>query len=861
MREECIQAVSDAAGRKITKAEARQIERKIVEAKTRLAREDFQSWQNASEIQRYEFAVEQVAKDIRAEAARKRTSAEYSVLRAVENTKAIAAIREASAYVDKDGVKKYRKTRVEAVEDYLVGNWGGDSIVNQVNARFSVYSGMMSELFDKAAPFLGVVDKAEGQKDVFYAIHGAPRDPKHATISDAWKRVTDPWLTEMQGYGARIRKLDDWRAPRRYHAPSLEKEGVDKFVEFVLGNVDATRMLDDNGEPMTRTALRDFAISTYKNTIGEGGSTKSSGEKAALVPGGGQIGNRYDKARKLFLKSVDAEWEFHQRFGGNDFYGLLMDHVRSASRDVELVRHFGVNAEHGFVALLEDTAKADDNPLMPGYSIKYQEKVKAATQRNRDAFRYVAYGATIVDPGFARKASMLRSVTAALLMRASGIAVFIGDLGTAGANAKYNEMNGLKVVARSMLTQIPVLSKETREWAKQAGTAYNIMNNSIGRMEYELLGKQKTDKFTEIMMRQAGINYVTEGARAANSYMLMETIGRYIMSGGEATADGLKVLKRYKVNEDTFNFWKHVRKIDPLGYGPDKKILDPQSILALSDEDVSAFTGLKHKDAIELYRVRSAQKLASINISEMDFSTVSPSAKTRIALGATRAGDLKSELARTWFLFKSFPVDVVNRYWQRAMSEGENVASRAVNVANFLAWSIFSGAIANWLADLRNGRDPRPINTGQNIVAALLRGGGLGLYGDIIFGADNDTADQIAALAGPVPQLVFSAANIPAGGIKDTFTGEKSSAALEAVKFGQKYLPIDVLYTKAAMDRMVWYKLMDMVHPGYTDKYQERMEEKYGYSYFWDLSGEVPSEGPDWSNIWNDEFQVTNERQ
>ena len=80
MRQECIQAVSQAIGRQITQAEAQKIEQRIKEAQQYLWKKDRSSMIGLTKKQQFQLAAEQAAKDIKVEAAKKQQRIALTIL-------------------------------------------------------------------------------------------------------------------------------------------------------------------------------------------------------------------------------------------------------------------------------------------------------------------------------------------------------------------------------------------------------------------------------------------------------------------------------------------------------------------------------------------------------------------------------------------------------------------------------------------------------------------------------------------------------------------------------------------------------------------------------------------------------------
>ena len=65
------------------------------------------------------------------------------------------------------------------------------------------------------------------------------------------------------------------------------------------------------------------------------------------------------------------------------------------------------------------------------------------------------------------------------------------------------------------------------------------------------------------------------------------------------------------------------------------------------------------------------------------------------------------------------------------------------------------GYVAMTAKDLLRGKEPRDPNEIKTIMAAFLQGGGLGIYGDVLFKEQRDAGSVAAGFIGPFPTTVI----------------------------------------------------------------------------------------------------------
>lgn len=251
-------------------------------------------------------------------------------------------------------------------------------------------------------------------------------------------------------------------------------------------------------------------------------------------------------------------------------------------------------------------------------------------------------------------------------------------------------------------------------------------------------------------------------------------------------------------------------------------------------------------------REQAATKLLGAVLEETDVAVIEPGAKERVITGAgLQRGTWKGELTRSFFLFKSFPLAMIARHWERGMSL-PNAGGRAAYLGTLLAATTVLGMASMQVNEVLSGRDPKNLNPfgkggTRNWIQALLKGGSLGIYGDFLFSeATQHGQSPIASLTGPVFGLVESAFNLTQGNAMQFARGEDTHLGAEVVKFAKGNTPAQSLwYAKAAFDHLIWNQLAEYFSPGYLAKLRQRSEREFGQKYYWSPEDVAPDRAPD----------------
>jgi hypothetical protein len=165
--------------------------------------------------------------------------------------------------------------------------------------------------------------------------------------------------------------------------------------------------------------------------------------------------------------------------------------------------------------------------------------------------------------------------------------------------------------------------------------------------------------------------------------------------------------------------------------------------------------------------------------------------------------------------------------------------------------------VANGIRDVIFGRDPRTLNVAtedgrKNWLAALVTGGGLGIYGDFLINTYGGSRGYTLAetVAGPLVGDIGTVANVvqqtvAQGTDPDADLASKlrptGAATVNTLK---SYVPgASLWYTRAAMDRLIFNQLSDYFSPGYLNRMKARARQQHRPSW-WEVDEALPSRAP-----------------
>ena len=168
-------------------------------------------------------------------------------------------------------------------------------------------------------------------------------------------------------------------------------------------------------------------------------------------------------------------------------------------------------------------------------------------------------------------------------------------------------------------------------------------------------------------------------------------------------------------------------------------------------------------------------------------------------------------------------------------------------IAGVIGMSMLFGYIAMSAKDMAKGREPRTFDPKMDwehnsaiVFDAMLQGGGLGLYGDLLFGKFAAYGSSpIDSLAGPT----FGGASNVIQALSKVKAGDVDGAGTDAVNMLARNIPGgNLFYVQAALNYMIVYQMQEMANPGYLRRMESRLR-KEGQEMFIPPSREIPTGG------------------
>jgi hypothetical protein len=836
MKMSCIAAVSRAIGREITKAEADGIEGRVRSALRQLALKDLDGYRAMAVATRLEEAAKMAAIQIKADAASAKRQALSTIAAHDRNDIAIAEMR------------RIGFDPQEAVDRLLLENNDGRAPVmaleTRIRATQDLYRRELTDTMEAVSPrFFGFVARKEGADAVTMELFGKDSGiPLAKKAAAEWRDLADRTADHFRDAGGALHRLADWRFPQHHDQARVAVAG-EQWVNDVTGWLDRGRYVNEAGRLMDDAEFRSLLVDV-QDTIGSGGANKI--EPGAQV-GSTKIANRNLDHRVLHFKDAESYLAYQAKYGGKDLWSTMTGHIDHIARQTAVMEQFGPNADREF-AFWNAWAQREN---------RTNPKAQATARELDDAYRYLAgYSNGIANAFWARAFDDTRNVLSAAKL-GSAVVSSIPDLATLTMTASYNRLsimgtyiNGIRAIAGGA---------EGRAELQRHGLMVNSAQNAARRYQVDDLGASFTSKMSNGILSLSGLNRWTDGWRGGYAATQAHTLAR-MMQGDIHPAD-LKILRARGITDTDLAVWKAATP-DSTRFGD---LLTADAIYRIPDANLA---GVKlpvsevARSPLDLKR-EAAVKLLGLLLSESHMAIVEPSARDRLMMGAGKPrGEFKGELERSFWQFKSFPWSFMRKHFkERGWQGGENytgfgselVGGRLAYIAPLFTITTLLGAAAMEINDMLTGKDPRPLYGAdgkvlvKNWIAAVLKGGALGVYGDFLGAeATQDARSALATTLGPIAGLASDAASFALSNPIQMLGNRPTRAGYELTNLAKGITPgSNLWYTKAATDHYLFNWLQEQMNPGHAARVESRVRREYGQKFWWGPNQKSPQRPPD----------------
>jgi len=708
----------------------------------------------------------------------------------------------------------------------------------QKNFRGEWLGGMIADLEKQG--LMRAFASGEFDRDAYAALYNLAKDgagneklPKEAVaIAEIVNKYQSDARNTRNRFGAWIRDLQGYIVRQSHDMFKIRNAGEKAYKEAVLPLLDLKRSMrdfDGSADDFLTRVYDDFAAGSHMKT--------AAGEDDLQAFGAGSsLARKESQSRVLYFKDGDSAYQYNQKFGQGRLAESVLGGLDHAAKSAGLLKLLGTNPQATAERLFKDYAE----------SLRGDPKRRSAflSHRNELDNLLATIDGSANIPGNATAAKISSFFRAWQSMSKLGgmLISSVTDLTNYAAELRFGQDKNL---LSGTLESIGALTRGRAAGEKQA------ILNSLGVFHESTLGSVfarfdspdllggKTAAAMQMFFKLSGINWWTETLRDGYALSHSAYVSSHSGKSFDKLPDALRdMLGLYNVDAGKWDVLRlaKTQMADGRGYiTPDGLRTVPRAAL----ENYIIQAGRKVTDAaIMNLQDDLSSALRTMTIDRMHHAVIEPGARARaFMLRGTQPGTVPGELLRFVSQFKSFPVALIQSTLGREVygrgydTLGDYVKrgkGDMLGLASFIALSMAMGYAAMSIKDLLRGKNPRPVDDPRTWAAAMVQGGGLGIYGDFLFGKFNRMGGSLSgSMAGPVANLADTAADlwtrIRTG---DDVAATAFNAALQNTPFA------NLFYTRVALDYLVLHRIQEAMNPGFLKRMERRVERDNGQTFF-----------------------------
>lgn len=813
MHPNCVMEVAAAIGRTPKKAEIEAFENGLLAEMRNLARSE-PNWRSMSGQQRLQAAAA-MAQEAAIHSADLRAQRRASNLLA--QSREAERIRDRAAQLARQGRKNPHHValfeRMRQADDYVSG------------VRNEVLSGLVDAVEAVNPRFLGLMNDPVSVRAFARAVmDGDTSSPEMTRAAKAYLDTMETTRQRANAAGTDIGQIDYGYLPQPHDVGRVARSGADDWAAAVLPRLDRSRYVDASGQAMGDAEMMDFLRGAWESIATEGRNTLVPGERSGR---GGSRASRFDdKHRVIHFRDADSYLDYMGEFGRGSMLEGIVGHVGRMAKTIGLMEEFGANPNSTF-RLLKDVAEKADN--VAGARAAWHEFATL------DMTWETLNGST-AQPVSAQMAQVfqgIRNFTVAAKLQS----VMITSITDAPMQVIVAKSAGVPL-GEAMTSLFAGVGKNRRALARDLAIGMDEVAGEMARWHQDHLAQGWTSKLANTTMRATLVQQWTDALRRGYGLTLSRVLDRQRHTAWAELDEGSRRrLDSAGVTEADWRIWQQAQSQGGM----------------LTKDGIRAVQGITETEAN-----RAVARFLGYIDSEARTAVLIPDLTTRASLQqGTRAGTLGGEMLRSLMLFKSFAMGIVDKHLRRLRNIPTGQGKAAYSIAMMTSLQLF-GAVAIQLKDLRDGKDPRDMTTGKFWLAAAAQGGGLGIFGDILYtgmGGDSRAGQaNWTSMAGPVFGNMMDAADLTLG---NAYRYASAGNALDrrkvvdrtragAFRFAKWNAPfINLWYLRGALDHMLIHDMQEGLSPGYLRRMRKNARREWGQDYWWEPGEPLPSRAPD----------------
>ena len=603
------------------------------------------------------------------------------------------------------------------------------------------------------------------------------------------------------------------------------------WKNFILQYLDGDRTFGNTDN------IDSFLMNSYNSLVG---NKIQVADGASGVFGSRSVTKGISNKRVLHFKSAKDWYAYNEKFGTGSLKETYYSGLMTSGRNIGMLDTLGTNPKENF----EKIRVAVSNRMLDNK----RSTESLSSYKQFEKFMNVVDGTVYTfdggKNGFAvAKWSAIGRAIGNVSKLGGAVISAAADIGIYGSEMKYQGRTFLGGMAEAMggIGRIKN-TKQKQDIARMLGffgdgTIYDVS----GRFQ---VGDNLNKGWTQVQRTFFKYNLLSWWTNTLKENSMLGMANYYAKQKNLNFNQLNKPLQSFfgLYNIDATK-WDVIRKTAMSKADDGTEFINISELSNMSDTDIKKITGMNDLSKTELQMEKDKFKysVSGMLLDRSIYAVIEPDARTKGTMTqGTLAGTGVGEAFRFIGQFKAFPMAIANKVLGREMAflrdtsgnfslrNAQDMGRGIKGLASIVVTSALMGYISMTAKDLLRGKTPRDPNNIKTIMAAFLQGGGLGIYGDVLFKEQRDAGSVTLGLIGPAPTTIIDVGLA----LKYALSGEGGKAGKAAYRTINANIPfLNLFYVKAAFDYLIGFQIMETMNPGVLKRVEKRMKKDYNQEY------------------------------
>ena len=705
------------------------------------------------------------------------------------------------------------------------------------------------EMFDKADTKLQN-ELANTQEQISKGIEITNQNPKVVKLATIMEKHSELTRQKLNARGANIPKMWGYvvkqsndqfnvRAAANRLGKNLDQIEVSKdftgtdinfnknynaWKDYVMKHLDQDETFVNTDSPEL------FLSHSYNSLVG---NKLQLADGASTVFGSKSMGGGKTNKRVLHFKSANDWFQYNEKFGTGSLKETYYSGLMTAGRNIGMLDVLGSRPKENFEKIrvaIGNRLQAQQRSTESIRSAKQFEKYMNVIDGTVYTFDGGQYGFAVAKWSAISRAFINTTKLGGAVISAAA------DIGIYGSEMKFQGRSFLGGMGEAMSGLARIKNtKQKQRIARSSGLmADGVTYDISGRFQ---VGDNLTKGWTQIQRTFFKYNLLSWWTNTLKENSMLG-MANYYANQKSLSFDQLnKPLQSFfgLYNIDATK-WDVIRKTAMSKADDGTEFINISELSNMSDADIKKITGMNDlsKTELQIEKDKFKYSVSGMLLDRSIYAVIEPDARTKGTMTqGTLAGTGMGEAIRFVGQFKAFPMAIGNKVLGREIAflrkgPNQDIGRGIKGLASIVIVSAFMGYMSMTAKDLLKGKEPRDPNNIKTIMAAFLQGGGLGIYGDVLFKEQRDAGSVAAGLIGPAPTTVIDLGLA----LKYALSGEGGKAGKAAYRTISSNIPfLNLFYIKAAFDYMIGFQIMETMNPGVLKRVEKRMKKDYNQEY------------------------------